>query len=345
MRVLVTGGGGFLGRRISEMLLARGDRVRVFGRRQQPEMVAAGAECVGGDIRQAEAVAAAARGCDAVIHTAAMAGVWGSRQLFFETNVTGTEHVIHACLQNAIGRLVFTSSGSVVFGRRAIEQGDESLPYPRHYLAAYPESKAEAEKKVLAANGLPIGGGRFLLTCSLRPHLIWGPGDPHLLPRIVARAKAGRFSQLGRGTNRLDLTYIDNAAAAHVQAVNALQPAAWVAGNAYFIGDAEPVAIWSWMRELLARLGLPPIRCRVPFAMAYATALKLELLHRVFPSLGEPSLTRFVVLQLTRSHWFSHARATQDFGYRPAVDNATGLARAVEWLQSLQVTGGAKRTI
>lgn len=334
MQILVTGGGGFLGKRISEMLLARGDTVRVFGRRRHPDLAAAGAECVTGDIRDAEAVAAAARDCSAVIHTAAIAGVWGARQLYHDTNVTGTENVIHACLQNEVGRLVYTSSGSVVFGGRAIECGDESLPYPRRYLAAYPATKAEAEKKVLATNGLPVGNGHFLLTCALRPHLIWGPGDPHLVPRIVSAASAGRLLQLGTGRNRVDLTYVDNAARAHLQAVDALQPGAWIAGNAYFIGDAESVEIWAWIRDLLTRLRLPPVTRRLPLALAYAKACELELLHRVLRRLGEPWLTRFVVLQLARSHWFSHARAAQDFGYRPEVDSATGVARVVEWLKS-----------
>ena len=113
---------------------------------------------------------------------------------------------------------MFTSSPSVVFGGHDIAGGDESLPYPRRYLAHYPRTKAEAERLVLAANGPDLA------TVALRPHLVWGPGDNHLIPRLLARARSGRLRIVGDGTNRVDVTYVDNAAAAHLLAADRLAP-------------------------------------------------------------------------------------------------------------------------
>src|SRR5581483_2463045 len=174
-----------------------------------------------------------------------------------------------------VRRLVFTSSPSVVGGGHAIEGGDESLPYPRHYLAHYPRTKAEAERLVLAANGPDLA------TVALRPHLIWGPGDNHLIPRLLARAKAGRLRQVGDGTNRVDVTYIDNAAAAHVLAADRLGPGSPAPGKAYFITNGEPVALWPFVNRVVALAGLPPVTKRIPAGVAYAAGAVLEAAYRL----------------------------------------------------------------
>src|SRR5262249_54032330 len=155
---------------------------------------------------------------------------------YHAANVVGTQNVLAACREHGVGRLVFTSSPSVVIGDHAVEGGDESLPYPRRYLAHYPRTKAEAERLVLAANR------PGLATVALRPPIIWGPGDHHLIPRLLARARAGKLRQVGDGSNRVDVTYIDNAAAAHLRAADRLAPGSPVAGRAYFVSQGEPVA-------------------------------------------------------------------------------------------------------
>ncbi|OGV72743.1 MAG: 3-beta hydroxysteroid dehydrogenase [Lentisphaerae bacterium RIFOXYB12_FULL_65_16] len=349
MNALITGGGGFLGRRIVDILLERGDGVRVLGRRRYTDIEQLGVECVTGDVRCFEDVLRTCAGCDTVFHTAALAGIWGQRKDFYEINVKGTANVIQACLGAKVSHLVYTSSPSVVFGETDIEGADEALPYPARYLAHYPASKAVAEKMVLDANGwemvvetrranpdgtfTPDSHVRRLRTCALRPHLIWGPRDPHLLPRLVAAARSGRLRRVGEGRNRVDITYIDNAALAHVQAAVALMATGAPAGKAYFIGDGDPVVLWDWINALLERLGVKPVTRSVSYATAYRLGAAMEGVYTVLPFLGEPRMTRFVAAQFAKSHWFSHARARADFGYEPVVDNPTGLARTVEWLR------------
>ena len=345
MKVLVTGGGGFLGKRIVEMLIERGTQVRVFGRNAYPELERRGVECIKGDLRDPKAVEDACDGCDTVFHVAALAGVWGSRKDYFAINDTGTDHVVRGCIAKGVPHLVYTSSPSVVFGNQPIAGGDEQLPYPKRYLAAYPASKAAGEKRVLAANGLPLaanssGAGGYLKTCALRPHLIWGPGDIHIVPRLIAAARRGQLRQIGDGHNRVDITHVDNAAQAHILAANALRrPVSRVPGNAYFIADREPVVLWTWTQSLLNRLGLTLKRPGISASTAYLLGTVLEGVYTVLPFLGEPRMTRFVAAQLTLDHWFSHRRAEHDFGYRPHVHPEVGMERLVDWLRQNGATG------
>jgi len=314
---LVTGGGGFLGRAIVEQLLAEGARVRVFSRRRFPELEALGAESAAGDLADADAVRRACAGVEVVFHVAAVAGAWGPRATFERTNVLGTEHVIAACQAERVPRLVFTSSPSVISGEGdgagADHAGvDERVPYPTRFLADYPRTKAAAERAVLAANG------GALRTCALRPHLIVGPGDPHLLPRVIARARAGRLRVVGDGANRVDLTAVEDAARAHLLAARALEDGGPAAGRAYFISQDEPVALWPWIEALLERLELPGPRGRVSLGTARAAGALLEGLWRLLRLGGEPPMTRFVATQLATSHWFDISAAKRDLGYAPA---------------------------
>lgn len=344
-RVLVTGGAGFLGRRIVEMLRERGDVVRVFSRGEYPDLEADGVEVVQGDLRDERAVEQACADMDGVCHVAAKAGIWGSREDFYQVNVRGTANVLAGCLAQKVHALLFTSSPSVVIGDQDILLGDESLPYPKRYLADYPATKAIAERMVLDADGwemvsnepLPLperGGVRHLRTCALRPHLIYGPRDPHLIPRLLDAATSGRLRQVGGGGNLVDITYVDNAAQAHLQALDELLGKAKCGGKAYFIGDADAVNLWEWIRQLLTELGLPPPKKAVPFRCAYALGALLEGAYRLLPRLGEPPMTRFVAVQFARSHSFTHRRANRDFGYVPPVSGADAWARLVNWCKS-----------
>lgn len=328
MHYLVTGGGGFLGSHLVRALLSRGEDVRILGRHDYPELSAAGAECHVGDIRDSQSVKNASRGCDGIFHAAALAGVWGDRKEYFSINVKGTANVLQACLEEKITRLVYTSSPSVVFdmSRLDIENGDESLPYPKRYAAVYPESKARAEKMVLDANGWEMVVGddgisrphvERLATCALRPHLIWGAGDTHLAPRIINQAKAGKLKIVGGGKNLISMTHVDNAVKGHIQAMTALSADSPVAGQAYFVNDPEPVAMWEWINQLLRGMDGKELRKRVPYRLAWMIGGVLEAAHTLFPRLGEPPMTRFVAAQLAGSHWFTCAKAGRDFGYAP----------------------------
>jgi len=326
MNALVTGGGGFLGSAIVRMLHERGDEVSVLGRGTYPHIVPHIQRMFGADIRLAPAVQRACEGMDVVFHVASLAGIWGKRSDFWSINVDGTRNVIDACLANRVRRLVYTSSPSVVFGRDDLCGVDESTPYPSRYLAAYPETKAAAEQMILAANSASLA------TVALRPHLIFGPGDPHLIPRVTARARAGRLRQVGDGRNLVDVTYIDNAARAHVQAADALGPGSRCAGKAYFISQGKPVELWPWLNDLLKGVGAPVVTRSVSLDNAYRVGAAFELMYRILGLTREPPMTRFLASQLAKSHYFNISAARRDFGYNPAVSTGEGVKRLVRSL-------------
>lgn len=322
MHALVTGANGFLGQYIVEQLLARGDRVRAYCRRPSASLDALGAQTVLGDVRDRAATVAACESVDTVFHVAASAGIWGPWQLYYETNTLGTRHVIEGCLRHQVARLVYTSSPSVTFDGNEQCGIDEAAPYPRRWLCHYPHSKALAEQEVLAANGR-----QGLLTCALRPHLIWGPRDQHLVPRIVGRARQGRLVRVGNGKNLIDTVYVENAAWAHLLAAERLVHGSPVPGSAYFISQGEPVNCWQWIDELLALAGAAPVRRAISTKTAYSIGAVLEAAHRLRRAQGEPLMTRFLALQLGKSHYFNINRARRDFGYQPRVSTAEGMRR------------------
>lgn len=321
MRALVTGGGGFLGGAIARQLRARGDTVRSFSRRTYPHLDTLGVEQFAGDLADTAAVAGAAAGCDVIFHVAAKAGIWGPADEFFRANVAGTRNVLSACRHHSIRRLVFTSTPSVIGSGRDINGDNESLPYPSTFIADYPRTKARAEIEVLEANGPELA------TVALRPHLIWGPGDPHLVPRLVERARVGRLRQVGDGTNTVDVTYVDNAAAAHLLAADRLAPGSPIAGRPYFISQGEPVPLWPFINQILELAGLRPVTRRIPARMAYAMGTVLESVYTLLRIRSEPPMTRFVAQQLSTSHWFDITAARRDLGYEPVVSTEEGLRR------------------
>jgi len=314
MRILVTGGGGFLGQEIINQLLARGETVRSFGRAPQPALAARGVEIFQGDLSDAGAVARAAAGCDAVIHTAAKAGVWGSWDGYYQPNVLGTQNVLAAMRQHNIARLVYTSTPSVVFDGKSHAGADESMPIGRDFPCHYACTKAIAELNVLTAHD-----ERKLRVIALRPHLIWGAGDPHLVPRILARAH--RLRIIGDGTNRVDLTHVRHAGQAHLLALDTLaQPGHPAGGRAFFISDAAPVVLWAWINSLLRKVGRKQVTRRISARSAYALGASMEALWRILPLSGEPPMTRFVATELAKDHWYSIAAARRDLGYAPKAD-------------------------
>lgn len=323
---LITGGGGFLGRRIVEMLLDRGDDVRILARGSYPELTARGVDCHRGDITNAESVAQACHGCDIVFHVAAKAGVWGPYDEYHQPNVVGTQNVIDACRSCRVPRLVYTSSPSVVFDGRDMEGVDESVPYPRHHDAHYPHTKAIAEQHILAANN------SSLATTALRPHLIWGPRDNHLVPRIVERAKSLR--RIGGLNKKVDCIYIDNAARAHLLAAERLEPGSTVAGRPYFISQGDPRGVWDLVNGILAAAGKPPVAKTVPTWFASLAAGCSESVYGLLGIRREPRLTRFVVKELITAHWFDVSAARRDFGYEPTVSIDEGLERLGKWFRT-----------
>lgn len=328
MKALVTGGGGFLGGAIVRQLVARGDSVRSLARGDYPALRTLGVETIRGDVADIGSVTKAVEGCDVVFHAAAKTGVWGPYREYHAANVVGTRNVVAACRAAGVGRLVYTSSPSVVFNGRDMEGVDESVPYATHFETAYPATKAEAERLVLSANGPDLA------VTALRPHLIWGPGDTSLVPRIIARAKAGRLRKIGRAPTLVDSTYIDDAATAHLLAADRLSPGAAVAGRAYFISQGEPMPVWDLINRILAAAHLPPVTRAVPYPVAYRLAGPTEFVYRVLRIATEPPMTRFVVRELATSHWFDLSAARRDLGYSPQVTIEEGLGRLEVWLRS-----------
>lgn len=328
LRALVTGGGGFLGRYIVRQLLDRGDHVTVFARGHYPELIGWGARQMRGDIQNRDAITRACQAVDVVFHVAAKAGLWGPWDEFYGVNVVGTDNVIAACREQHVPRLVFTSSPSVIFDGSDQQGIDESYPYPDHYESPYPETKALAEQHVIAAND------NTLRTVSLRPHLIFGPEDNHLLPALLERARAGAIPQVGDGMNKVDLTYVEDAARAHLLAADALMTEPTVAGKVYFISQDAPVVLWHWINDLLARLHLPPIGRRVPLGLARAAGGLLATVYRRLPLAGEPPLTPFLASELAQSHYYDISRAKRDLGYIPQLTMAEATAKTVAWLET-----------
>lgn len=327
MKALVTGGGGFLGKAIVKLLRNQGHDVRSFSRREYPDLSALGVEHCCGDLADLQAVETAVAGCDMVFHVAAKAGVWGAYQDYYQANVVGTENVIRACRSQAVAKLVYTSSPSVVFDGSDMEGVDESAPYPLHYHAFYPQTKAQAEQMVLAAND------KQLATVALRPHLIWGPEDNHLVPRILERGRAGQLRRIGRKDCLVDTIYIDNAASGHLQAAERLEIGSVVAGKAYFLSNGEPLPLWDVVNRILAAGQLPPVTRSVSPEVAYAAGWLLETIYRWFRLPGEPRMTRFVARELGTAHWFDLHNARRDFGYTPHVSIDEGMQRLKNWLE------------
>ncbi len=323
-KTLITGGGGFLGKAVAKQLLEKHIQVISFSRKHYQELDALGVQQIQGDLTDKKSVMDAVKGVDTVFHVAARAGIWGDYQDFYQTNVQGTYNVICACTAHQVKTLVYTSSPSVVFDGSDVENEDESLPYPDKYLAPYPETKALAEKEILQAakQGLP--------TIILRPHLIWGPGDNHLVPGILKRA--GKLKIIGRKDDLVDTVYVDNAATAHILAAQALEKDPSLSGNIYFISQDDPISKWELANEFLKAADLPPISGHVPAKIAYGLGWICEWLYRGLKIQKEPPLTRFAAKELGTSHWFDISRAKKDLGYQPLVSTAQGLEKLATWL-------------
>ncbi|GAB6167123.1 NAD-dependent epimerase/dehydratase family protein [Thermostilla marina] len=328
-KILVTGATGFLGGALAARLSREGAPLRVFVRRITPAVESLDAEIVVGDLRDRESLKKATTGVETVHHTAALPGIWGRWRDYYETNTLGTIQLLDAARRAGVRRFVFTSSPSVTFDGSPQENVDESAPYPSRWLAHYPRSKALAEQAVLAQHGED-----GMSTCALRPHLIWGPGDRHLIPRLIARAKSGRLRRVGDGSNLIDNVYIDNAVEAQLVADRALhERPEQVGGRAFFISQGRPVRCWEWIDEILALAGVPPVRKSISLSTAYRIGYVCEWIFRLLPKHIEPPMTRFLALQLAQPHYFDITNARECLGYEPVVSHEEGMQRLAKWLR------------
>ncbi len=325
MRILITGGGGFLGTAIiKELLKNPSHKITNFARGVYPEIENLGVSTVRGDIRnKVDVDKVMSYGFDAIFHVAAKAGVWGTYKEFLDINYLGTKNLIESAQTFGVQKFIYTSTPSVVFGKEDLMGVDEETPYPKSHLCAYAETKAMAEKLVLESNN-----SKDFLTCAIRPHLIWGPGDPHLFPRVIQRGRLGKLKIVGDGENLVDIVFVDNAARAHISAMENLNPHSRVCGQAYFVGQERPVKLWDFINQVLAQAGVDPVMESISVKAAYRLGWGLE---KMWSMAGiqkpEPPMTRFVALNLGKSHYFSHEKAKRDFGYIPAISIEDGLKK------------------
>lgn len=326
MKVLVTGAGSLLLGGVAQHLAERGDHVVCFQRRiTQPTHQ--NITMFAGDIRDRGSVTEAASDCDAIIHGAARVGVMGSWEDFHSTNVDGTTNILRAAGEHRIARLVYVSTPSVAHVGHAIE-GDVATPATigrKH--AYYAESKALAEIEALNANSEHLG------VVSIRPHLVWGPGDTQLVGRIVDRARQGRLVMVGSGNALVDSTFIDNAISAHIAALDAVAPGAQCAGKAYVISNGEPRTVNELMSRICEAAGVDFSPKHVPAVIARNLGSVVERLWPLFRK-DEPPITRFVAEQLGTAHWFDQRPAQEDFHWKPTVNLDEGFSRLATWFET-----------
>lgn len=311
MKVLVTGASGMLGRGVAQALLERGDDVTVLQRR--PSTV--DTRQVLGDVADAAVVAEAVAGCEAVVHLAAKVDVVGPWAEYARANVDGTREVLQAARGAGVRRLVNVSSPSVAHSGRSLVGVGAGPADPGRARGAYARSKAIAEQLALAADSADLA------VVSVRPHLVWGPGDTQLVGRIIERARAGRLLIIATGAALIDTTYVDNAVDALVAAVDAD-----VHGEALVVSNGEPRPVGEVLRRLCAAAGVPAPGRHVPLALALAAGAVVEGVWSLFDRRDTPPLTRFLAEQLATAHWFDQRRTHTALGWTPRVRLDDGFA-------------------
>lgn len=312
LSLLVTGGQGFLGGALVRALVSLGfTKVAATARRAAPELEEMGVELVKADLTDREQARQATEGRDVILHTAAKAGVWGSYQSYYGINVEATEFLLQGAQQNGVRYFIHTSSPSVTFQGESSSLETEEADYGYQPLNSYCATKIASEKSVLQAE-------HSFKTLALRPHLIYGPGDPHLLPRVYEAAKAGRLARVGDGLNYVDVTHIDDAVAAQLCCLFRREdPEIW--GEAYFVTSGVPIRLWSWLSHLLHWKGLPRVARSLGLNRAVKLGGFLESVYRRLEKTEEPPLTKFSALQLGCTHTYSIEKARQKLGYSPTV--------------------------
>ena len=308
-------------------LISDGHQVTSYSRKEYPLHWALGISSVQADIRDLDALEKACKGMDVVYHLAAKVGIWGNYSDYESVNVTGTFNVIRACRSQGVRRIVFTSTSAVVFEGKDLEGINESQPYPEDLGSHYAASKAVAERMIIEANS------EELKTISLRPHLVWGPYDAHLIPGILKRVNSGKMRRIGDQEHFIDTTYIDNMIDALVLAMVALEKNPKAAGEVLFITNGEPARVWDFMNSIVQIAGHPPIQKKTPEKMALLAAGFSEWAHRFFKIKSEPFMTRYAIQEMITNHWFDISKARELLGYNPRVSYAEGFKYLKEYLK------------
>lgn len=316
MNAFVTGGSGFIGTHLLERLDSRGDQVRALARSDDSAgtVEAFGATPVRGDLRDTEAMAAGMEGCEVVFHLAALADRWGPRQAFVDTNVRGTENVLEAARTAGVDRLVHTSTEAVLADGDPLRDVDETVPYPDDHVGYYPETKAMAERRVLAADG------DSLTTVAVRPRFVWGPRDETLLPEFVDAIESGGFAWFDGGHYLTSTTHVRNAVEGHLLAAER-----GIGGAAYFVTDGRPVEFRTFITALVETRGVTPPDRSVPTWLARPGARLLESVWRLLDREEPPPLDRQTLALMGHEMTVDDSKARDDLGYEPVITREAGL--------------------
>lgn len=334
MKVVITGGLGFVGNQIAQSLRKTTEinEIIAIGRSNQPppSKIFEGLRYVTCDLSKENLNYPWLKDVDVVFHVAAKAGVGGRYKEYFNANFVATKNLMEGCKSYGIQRFIYTSTPSVVFNNQNIRNGNESLPYLNTQISPYAFTKAKAEKLVLESHR-----PREFQTLAIRPHLVWGKGDPHLLPKVINRHRKKRLRIIGFGKNKMDLTHVSNVAHAHICAYRSLKRDSSFGGKPYFIGQNEPVELWPWLNDLFKGLKMSPLNKSISFKNAYILGWFLEKIWGVSRLGSDPPMTRFVASQLAHDHWFSSSSAKKDLNYEPIINMKDAMEDTLPWLKSL----------
>jgi nucleoside-diphosphate-sugar epimerase len=323
MKVLVTGGTGFLGGALVRRLHGMGWDVTALGRNaaKLAQLEGEGIRVLQHDLKNTAALVAACKDREIVFHCAALPAPWGNFEAFYQANVIGTRNVVRGCEEYKVKRLVYVSTPSIYFGysSRVNVKENDTLPRPVSNYAA---------TKILAEQELDKAFARGLATIAIRPRAIFGPGDSVIFPRLIPRLRSGRLPILGDGENVVDLTYIENVVDALLLCVDS--PASTL-GKKYNISNGEPVKVWKLIERICVELNLQPPERKISYSMANAAATALELLYTFIPTHPEPPLTRITVSMLANSTTLDISAAKNELGYQPNVSVDEGFDLFMKW--------------
>lgn len=321
MRVLVTGGSGFVGRNLIEALITRGDEVMALARSDEAAAAVegSGATAVRGDLDDVEAMRAGMEGCATVFHAAAYVYIWGDRDVFMRINVQGTKNVIEAARAAGVKKLVHVSTEAILLGSGSLVGVDETRPIPEKTYGLYSETKGLAEKAVLAAND------ENLRTVAIRPPLIWGKGDTSVLPQVIDAVKAGQFMWFSGGRYPHTTTHVRNVVEGLLLAEEKGR-----GGEAYFVTDGEPKEFRWFMTELLATQGVKAPGMSLPFGVGWAIALVCEAIWNTLGLKSQPPLTRGILGAMAMPMHCVDTKAREELGYTGAVTHEEGFAEMRE---------------
>lgn len=329
----VIGGSGFLGQHMVEQLLAQGYAVNVFDIHQgfdNPQV-----QFFIGDLCSQQDLYPALKGVSTVFHCASPPPYSNNKELFYRVNFIGIKTVIETCKEAGVQKLILTSSASVVFEGVDIKNGTEDLPYAMKPIDYYTETKILQERAVLDANDPK----KNFLTAAIRPHGIFGPRDPQLVPILIDAARKGKMKfMIGNGKNLVDFTFVENVVHGHILAAEHLSRDAALGGKAFHITNDEPIPFWTFLSRILTGLNYEAPKYHIPYWVAYYLAFLLSLLVMVVSPLIQiqPTFTPIRVALAGTFHYYSCEKAKKLIGYRPLVTMDEAVERTVKSFHHLR---------